>query len=95
LNSGPLEEQSVLLTAEPSLQPAAVFEMLKYEAINLYTDSQYIAHGLQLLETVPFLDTANSQMLQLFMQMQLNLRELTVFLFCRTFKSSYWIAWIP
>ena len=57
---------------------AAVFEILKNQAFNLYTDSQYIAHGLQLLETVPFLDTANSQILQLFMQIQLNLREHTV-----------------
>jgi hypothetical protein len=39
---------------------------------------QYLAHGLQLLETVPFLDTANSQILQLFMEIQLNLRERTV-----------------
>ena len=54
---------------------ATVFEMLKNQAFNLYTDSQYIAHGLQLLEIVPFLDTANSQILQLFMQIQLNLRE--------------------
>ena len=37
-----------------------------------------IYHGLQLLETVPFLDTANSQILQLFMQIQLNLREHTI-----------------
>jgi hypothetical protein len=41
--------------------------MLKNPAFNLYTDSQYIAHGLQLLETVPFLDIANSQILQLLM----------------------------
>lgn len=33
---------------------------------------------MQLLEAVPFLDTANSQILQLFMQIQLNLRECTV-----------------
>jgi hypothetical protein len=26
LNSGPLEEQSVLLTAEPSLQPETLFQ---------------------------------------------------------------------
>jgi hypothetical protein len=51
--------------------------MLKNQAFDLYTDSQYIAHDLQ-LETVPFLDTANSQILQLFMQIQLSLRELTV-----------------
>ena len=57
---------------------AAVFEMLKNQAFNLYTDSQYIAHGLQLLEIVPFLDTANSQILQLFMHIQLKLRENTV-----------------
>ena len=31
---------------------ATVFEMLKNQAFNLYTDSQYIAHGLQLLEIV-------------------------------------------
>lgn len=33
---------------------AAIFEILKSQVFNLYTDSQYIAHGLQLLETVPF-----------------------------------------
>ena len=55
---------------------ATVFEMLKNQAFNLYTDSQYIAHGLQLLEIVPFLDTANSQILQLFIQIQLNLRNM-------------------
>lgn len=52
--------------------------MLKIQAFNLYTDSQYTALGLQLLETVAFLDTATSQILQLFMQAQLNLRECTV-----------------
>ena len=36
----------------------------------------HVYQGLQLLEIVPFLDTANSQILQLFMQIQLNLREL-------------------
>ena len=50
--------------------------MLKKQVFNLYTDSQYIAHGLQLLEIVPFLDTANSQILQLFIQIQLNLRNM-------------------
>ena len=49
--------------------------MLKDQALSLYTDSQYIAHGLQLLEIVCFLDTANPQILQLFMQIQLNLKE--------------------
>jgi hypothetical protein len=33
---------------------ATVFEMLKNRAFNLYTDSQYIAHSLRLLEIVPF-----------------------------------------
>ena len=42
---------------------AAVFEILKNQAFNSYTNNQYIAHGLQLLETVPFSDTANSQIL--------------------------------
>ena len=50
---------------------ATVFEMLKNQAFNLYTDSQYIAHGLQLLEIVCFLDTANSQILQLFLHIHL------------------------
>ena len=54
---------------------AAVFEMSRNQAFNLCTDNQYIVHGLQLLETVPFLDTANSQILQLFMHIQLKLRE--------------------
>ena len=51
--------------------------MLKNQAFTLYTDSQYIAHGLQLLEIVCFLDTANPQILQLFMQIQLKLGETT------------------
>ena len=69
--------------------------MLKNQAFNLYTDSQYIAHGLQLLEIVPFLDTANSQILQLFMHIQLKLRENTVPLkdCLWTFKNSSWTAW--
>ena len=46
--------------------------------MNFYADSQYIAPVLQLLETVPFLDTANSRILQLFMQIQLNLRDNTI-----------------
>jgi hypothetical protein len=54
---------------------ATVFNMLKNQAFNLYADSQYIAHGLQLLEIVPCLDTENSQILQLIMQIQLKLRE--------------------
>ena len=73
---------------------ATVFEMLKNQAFNLYTDSQYIAYGLQFLEGVPFLDTTSSQILQLFMQIQLNLRVCTVPLkdCLWTFKNSYWIA---
>jgi hypothetical protein len=51
--------------------------MLKNQAFNLYTDSQYVAHALQLPENVPFVDTANSQILQLFMQIQFNIREYT------------------
>jgi hypothetical protein len=52
--------------------------MLKSQAFNLYPYSQYIAHALQLLEIVPFFDIVNSQILQLFMQIQLKLRESTV-----------------
>jgi hypothetical protein len=52
--------------------------MLKNQAFNLYADSQYIAHGFQLLKTVPFLDTPNSQILQLFVQTQLKLLFLTL-----------------
>jgi hypothetical protein len=69
--------------------------MLTNQAFNFYTNNQYIAHGLQLLELVPFLDTANSQILKLFIQIQLNLRNMYCFLLYRTFKSSYWIAWTP
>ena len=64
--------------------------MLKNQALNLCTDSQYIAYGLQLCESVPFLDTANSQILQL--QIQLNLNNMYCSLLYRTFKSSDWIA---
>jgi hypothetical protein len=67
----------------------------------LYTDSQYISvfiwitRGLQLLEIVPFLDTTNSQILQLFMKIQLKLRESTDSLkdCLWTLKRSYWIVW--
>ena len=52
--------------------------MLKNPALNLHTDNQYIAYCLQLLEILPILNTAYSQILQLFMQIQLNLREHTV-----------------
>ena len=87
----------ILLSFPPASQTielcavATVFEMLKNQAFNLYTDSQYIAHGLQLLEIVPFLDTANSQVLQLFMQIQLKLRKSAVSLkdWLWTFRSSY------
>ena len=51
---------------------------MKKQALSLYTDGQYIPHGLQLLDFVPFLVTASSQILELFMQMQLNLRACTV-----------------
>jgi hypothetical protein len=39
--------------------------MLKNQAFTLYTDSQYIAHGLQLLIITPFLNAADSQILQM------------------------------
>ena len=50
--------------------------MLKNQTFNLYTDSQYIAYGFQLLELVPFLATDNSQILQLFIEIQLDLRNM-------------------
>lgn len=52
--------------------------MLKNQAFNFYIGSQYTVHGLRLLETIPFSGTANCQILQLFIQQQFNLRELTV-----------------
>ena len=45
----PASEQIIVLHAV-----AAVFEMLKNQAFNLCTISQYITHGLKLLETVPY-----------------------------------------
>ena len=57
---------------------ATVFETLKNQALSLYTDGQYIPHGLQLRDFVPFLVTASTQILELFMQMQLNLRASTL-----------------
>ena len=41
--------------------------MLKNPALNLHTENQYIAYGLQLLEILPILNTAYSQILQLFL----------------------------
>jgi hypothetical protein len=53
-----------------------------------------IYQGLQLWETIPFLDTANFQILQLFMQIQLKLRKGTVTLkdSLWTFKNTSWTA---
>lgn len=51
--------------------------MWKHQALKIYNESQYIPHGLQLLETLFFLET-NSQILQLLMQLHLNLRECAV-----------------
>ena len=45
----PASEQIIVLHAV-----AAIFEMLKNQAFNLCTISQYITHGLKLLETVPY-----------------------------------------
>ena len=47
--------------------------MLKNQAFNFYTYSQYIAYDLQLLEIALLLDTSNSQILQLFIQIKANL----------------------
>jgi hypothetical protein len=55
---------------------ATVFEILIIQTFNLYTDSQYIAHGLWLLEIVPILDAAYSQNLQLFLQLKFNLSNM-------------------
>ena len=46
---------------------ATVYKMLKNPALNLHTDNQYIAYCLQLLEILPILNTAYSQILQLFL----------------------------
>ena len=61
--------------------------MLKNQAFILYTYGQCIAHGLKLLEIVPFIDIANSQILQLFIQIQLNLRNMYCSLLYRTLKT--------
>ena len=50
---------------------APVFEMLKNQAFNLYTDSSWF----RIAWNYSSLDTANSQILQLFTQIQLNVRE--------------------
>ena len=72
-----------------------IFEMLKNQAFNLYTDSQYIAYGLQLLETVPFLDTDNSQNFAIIYANTTQVKRMYSSLFCRSFKSSHWIARTP
>ena len=72
LSSFPLTSQIIELHAV-----ATVFEMLKNQAFNLYTDSQYIAHGLQLLEIVPFLILLILKFCN-YLQVQLNLRELNL-----------------
>ena len=49
---------------------ASVFDVMKDKRFNLYTDSQYIAKALPLLETVACIDTANNQVQELFAQVQ-------------------------
>jgi hypothetical protein len=48
LNSGPLEEQSVLLTTEPSLQP----NMIVFASLNIF---HFVKFGCYLLEACSFL----------------------------------------
>jgi hypothetical protein len=54
LNSGPLEEQSVLLTSEPSLQPYLYFECywLNISAVlklDTFLESKFVRNGKVLL----------------------------------------------
>ena len=49
---------------------AAVFQLMASASFHLYTDSHYIARALQMLETVPFIETNNTKVQELFGQIQ-------------------------
>lgn len=49
---------------------AAVFKLMAHHSFHLYTDSHDIARALQVLETVAYIDTANTQVQELFSQVQ-------------------------
>lgn len=68
--SSPTSAQIVELRAV-----AAVFEAYSNVTFNLYTDSQYIANALPLLETVATIQTANPGIQQLFLQIQTSIHN--------------------
>jgi hypothetical protein len=53
------------------------FKSLNACSFNLYTDSQYIAKALQVLETVTYIDTTNNQIQDTFSQIQWCLQAFT------------------
>lgn len=55
-------------TSAQEVELSAVYEVClkcNSQPFNLFTDSKYIAHALQYIETVPFISTVNSNIQQL------------------------------
>lgn len=64
--------QEVELQADP-----AAIQKVSDQRFNLYSHSQYIVRALQVIETVPFIGTSNSNVQSLFRAIQKELQQTT------------------
>ena len=72
INDQPTSWQTVYTSAQ-EVELCAVYEVClkcNSQLFNLFTDSKYIAHALQYIETVPFISTVNSNIQQLLRAVQ-------------------------
>lgn len=69
-------QQQILYTPPASAQVvalrASVLQKLNTQPFHLYTDSQYTARALQVIELVPQIETSNTEVQALFIQIQKN-----------------------
>lgn len=74
-------QQQILYTPPASAQVvalrASVLQKLNTQPFHLYTDSQYTARALQVIELVPQIETSNTEVQALFIQIQKNLQART------------------
>lgn len=80
LNNHPTSWQTAYSSAQ-EVELSAVYEVcLRYnlQPFNLFTDSKYIAHALQYIETVPFISTVNSNIQHLLRSIQSLLQQRTL-----------------
>lgn len=77
VNSRAIRWQTTYSSAQEVELAAVLQVLLTYPStpLNVFSDSQYIVRGLQVIETVPFIGTANSTIQTLFRKVQEALQE--------------------